>query len=34
MGKTDTETPIVICDAGPIIHLDELDCLCHRAGGN
>ena len=27
MGKTDPETPIVICDAGPIIHLDELDCL-------
>jgi len=27
MGKTDPETPIVVCDAGPIIHLDELDCL-------
>ncbi|MFN0127294.1 MAG: DNA-binding protein [Verrucomicrobiales bacterium] len=27
MGKTDPETPIVIRGAGPIIHLDELDCL-------
>ena len=27
MGKTDPEPLIVVCDAGPIIHLDELDCL-------
>ncbi len=23
----ENETPIVVCDAGPIIHLEELDCL-------
>lgn len=27
MEKTDTGTPIVLGDAGPIIHLDEIGCL-------
>jgi len=27
MGGTDTRPPAVVCDAGPVIHLDELDCL-------
>ena len=27
-----TESPMVVCDAGPIIHLDELDCLNLLAG--
>ena len=22
-----TDTPVVVCDAGPLIHLDELDIL-------
>lgn len=22
-----TDTPVVVCDAGPLIHLDELDAL-------
>lgn len=27
MERTDREGPKVVCDAGPLIHLDELDCL-------
>ena len=27
MGGTETRPPTVVCDAGPVIHLDELDCL-------
>jgi len=27
MEKTETTSPLVICDAGPLIHLDELACL-------
>lgn len=27
MEKTDPTPPLVICDAGPLIHLDELGCL-------
>ena len=27
MGGTETPPPAVVCDAGPVIHLDELDCL-------
>jgi predicted nucleic acid-binding protein len=27
MEKTETSSPLVICDAGPLIHLDELACL-------
>lgn len=27
MGKTDHSRPLVVCDAGPLIHLDELGCL-------
>jgi hypothetical protein len=26
MAETDT-WPLVVCDAGPLIHLDEIDCL-------
>ena len=27
MDETDQRTPLVVCDAGPLIHLDELGCL-------
>jgi predicted nucleic acid-binding protein len=27
MARTDQSRPVVICDAGPLIHLDELGCL-------
>ena len=27
MGKIDQPMPLVVCDAGPLIHLDEVDCL-------
>ena len=27
MGTTDQGPPLVVCDAGPLIHLDELDAL-------
>jgi predicted nucleic acid-binding protein len=27
MATTDQKTPLVVCDAGPLIHLDELGCL-------
>jgi predicted nucleic acid-binding protein len=27
VGKTDLRRPLVVCDAGPLIHLDELACL-------
>jgi predicted nucleic acid-binding protein len=27
MGTIDKSTPLVVCDAGPLIHLDELDSL-------
>lgn len=27
MGETDQRPPLVVCDAGPLIHLDELACL-------
>ena len=27
MVTTDQSMPIVVCDAGPLIHLDELGCL-------
>ena len=27
MGKTENEPPLVVCDAGPLIHLDELGAL-------
>ena len=27
MGETDQRRPLVVCDAGPLIHLDELACL-------
>ena len=27
MGTSDQSTPVVVCDAGPVIHLDELGCL-------
>ena len=27
MAKTDQKVPLVVCDAGPLIHLDELGCL-------
>lgn len=27
MDGTETHPPAVVCDAGPVIHLDELDCL-------
>ena len=27
MVTTDQPMPIVVCDAGPLIHLDELGCL-------
>lgn len=27
MAKTDQKSPLVVCDAGPLIHLDELGCL-------
>lgn len=27
MATTDPPTPLVVCDAGPLIHLDELGCL-------
>ncbi|NJN46742.1 MAG: hypothetical protein HC808_09995 [Candidatus Competibacteraceae bacterium] len=27
MDETDQRPPLVVCDAGPLIHLDELACL-------
>lgn len=27
MGRTDPPATLVVCDAGPLIHLDEVDCL-------
>ena len=27
MAKTEGFAKVVVCDAGPLIHLDELDCL-------
>jgi hypothetical protein len=27
MGETDQRPTLIVCDAGPLIHLDELDCL-------
>jgi hypothetical protein len=27
MGKTDPAPPLVVCDAGPLIHLDEVGAL-------
>lgn len=27
MTKSDRKTPLVVCDAGPLIHLDEVGCL-------
>ena len=27
MGTNDQGPPLVVCDAGPLIHLDELDAL-------
>jgi len=27
MARTDTAPPLVVCDAGPLIHLDEVGCL-------
>lgn len=27
MGKTENHSQLIVCDAGPVIHLDELDCL-------
>ncbi len=27
MATTDQPTPLVVCDAGPLIHLDEVGCL-------
>ena len=26
MAGTDTTSPLVVCDAGPLIHLDEMGC--------
>jgi len=34
MEKTDSKPPLVICDAGPLIHLDELGCLGLRVDFN
>ena len=27
MAETDRRPPLVVCDAGPLIHLDDLACL-------
>ncbi len=27
MDETDQRPPLIVCDAGPLIHLDELGCL-------